>query len=243
MSYSISGSTVTIHVDHQSAGVKYPVLADTDSESWTVAELNHARGLLWQSNSSSLMSSTLDDEPVAQASRLNQAEILFCLAGNGKLCWEFDKDRKITVDMQNAVFSKGPNHSRADAFRHSTWVALMTITAGNRGREEEGLRQGQRHEDKLPPMDATAEQWDEYLRARKMDLRNNYVGHAAVLTYHDANDRWPSNPWACSRVQTLSRNAWYWSASSGWLTEARMTFFRRGAMYDRTPARRCSDWD
>lgn len=246
MSYTLSGSTVTIHVDHQSTGVKYPVLADTDSESWTMAELNHAYGLLWQSDSSSLMNSTLDDGPVAQAAyRANSAEISFCLSGfnrrNARLCWEFEKDRKIAVDMQNAVFSQAPNHSRGDSFRHSTWVALMTITAGNRQREEEALRQGERHEANSPPSDPRDR--DEFFRAKRMDLRNNYVGHAAVLTYHDANNSWPSNPWACSRVQTLSRNAWYWSASSGWWREARMTFFQRGATYYRTPTRRCSDWD
>ena len=255
MEYALDGATIDISIDHRRAGTRYPVMADTLSEDWTRAELNRARRLLWTTERPSVLRSTLDAGVALSImpegyEDMNEAERAFCFRRilfpphmpNAKLCWEFEKDRRIATDMQNAWFTDIPQDSRGNAFRHTVWIALMTITAGNRSRHEDGLEMGRLHEENQPRRTLTPEQVRTFYRSRRMDIHNNRAGFAFTVAWRDSEGSWPSNTWVCQQALRASRSAWYWTDATGFpAMPSQLTFFRRGSVYAANRSQ-CQEW-
>jgi len=207
VSFAIEGSTTVRITISPGTGTTYPIVVDTntgvtsDEDVQRInTQLNDAYAATEPTANPStdpadyLLSpgETLDLGTQAQAAGmyddLNDLEREFCVA-HPITCYRFWRDKQKAYRLTLHLFDTRRNHTRANAFQHSFWVALMT----NSVRPENyalALDFGVRHENHEWENGATSEDrlgsW--------MDLQNNTTGWTYASEYaEDHNDEFMCN--------------------------------------------------
>ena len=108
---------------------------------------------------------------------MNKEEKAFCLLGGLDTiveCWFFFEDKEKAIQMESRLFNvpEGSRDTKANAFRHAYWSALMTRTVGTGAYKNDGIVFAVAHEGK-----GWKAKNDAVRRASRMDILNNFMGY------------------------------------------------------------------
>lgn len=131
------------------------------------------------------LSETLGGSPefVPLAYSSNDLEINFCLESfkHAKECWAYAQDKDMALEKRGEVFTNRfifDRATRADAFQHGLWTALMVRDSEDPCPDNDGLIFAIYHEGFLP-----------YSWESDMDIANDVVGAKHVCA-HNPNEEW-----------------------------------------------------